>query len=391
MPTSSPSSQFPSSSGPLLLLGSQMATGGAQRVLLDQARWFYDHGYPVKVAFFYDREGLHDQYLAECPCPVIDLKGLKKGGGWANGFRFIAALWKLFGLLRQERFQVVETFTHHANLIGMPIAWISGVPTRVASHHGQIDNLPSWMDWLHAQVINRGFTSVLVAVSERVRSQAILKEGIIAEKIVVIPNGIKPIKATPKRAPELISLKAELSLQTEDFLFLTVGRLATQKGHTYLFEAITKVVDLLPQVKFLLAGEGPLHADLEARVDALSIRKYIRFLGIRNDIPMLLSMCDGFVLPSLWEGLPIALLEAMSAGLPVIATDVEGVHEIIENKKNGLLVPPADPVALANAILELIKDRKIQNQIALTGKKLVEEKYSIDRMGSNYEKLFFSG
>jgi len=134
-----------------------------------------------------------------------------------------------------------------------------------------------------------------------------------------------------------------MGFQAADRLFVTVGRLATQKGHSYLLEAIARVVNEFPNAKFLFAGDGPLRAELETRVDALNIRNYVWFLGIRNDIPLLLSMCDGFILPSLWEGLPIALLEAMYAGLPVIATDVEGVDEIIKDGENGLLVPPADP------------------------------------------------
>jgi glycosyltransferase involved in cell wall biosynthesis len=286
---------------------------------------------------------------------------------------------------------VAATFTHHANLIGIPLAWLAGVPRRVASHHGQIEGLPNWMQWLHTQVINRGIASVLVAVSERVRRQAIFKEGVRPELIVVIPNGIRAIQTFSKNSPEVNGLRAELGFQPSDHIFLTVGRLVTQKGHSFLLDAIPEVVAAFPAARFVFVGDGPLRPELEDRVAALRIQDLVRFLGIRDDIPLLLSTADGFILPSLWEGLPIALLEAMSAGLPVIATDVEGVDEVIQNGENGLLVPPADPTALAAAILHMLSDPNLCNQFALDGQELIAEKYAIDKMGANYEKLYLQG
>jgi glycosyltransferase involved in cell wall biosynthesis len=372
----------------ILLLGSQMATGGAQRVLLDQGRWFHAQQHIVYAAFFYDREGLYDQYRGECAFPVIDLRAWQPGSGIANLFHLAGGLIRLFRLIRKERFQVIETFTHHANILGLPVAWLARLPVRVAGHHGRIEQLQAWITQLHSRVINSRITSAMVAVSNRVKKFSIEEEGISPEKIVVIPNGHASRSPTQSADDMRARYRKEIGHDDDGILVLSVGRLAEQKGHIYLLEAIPAIVKQFPKTVFAIAGDGLQRAELEARSEQLGISQSVRFLGTRSDVPELLQMADIFVLPSLWEGFPIALLEAMEAGLPVIATRVEGVEEIIVDGSNGLLLPPGDPEALQFALQRMLAQPDLRVNLGTAGKTLVQGTFRLDQMGRKYESLF---
>lgn len=180
----------------------------------------------------------------------------------------------------------------------------------------------------------------MVAVSEQVRQQAIDLEGIQSEHISVIPNGIDLPLKTKSDKKEYVQLRQSLGVTQEDLMVLSVGSLSKPKGHEFLLEAIPDILESHPNTVFTFAGEGQLREELETRVKELRITEATRFLGTRSDIPDLLKIADYFVLPSLWEGLPLALLEAMATGIPVVATKVGGIGEIIRDGYNGLLVPP---------------------------------------------------
>ena len=372
----------------VLFLASQMATGGAQNVLFSQAGWFSEQGYRCIIVFFYDREGLHHKWQSTSPVPVINLEAWTKEKSIVNGFRLLRALGRLYRLLLEEKFSVIETFTHHANILGLPLAWAAKVPVRLASHHGLVENFPPFLESIHSWIINQNITTNMVVVSQRVMKQAIEDEGIDPDKITVIPNGIDLPMTTELGWNDQLSLRQSLKVKPEANMLLTVGRLSTSKGHVYLLDAIPKVLRVFPNTVFVIAGGGPLLRDLEKKAYEIGIAEYVRFLGFRTDIANLLSIADAFVLPSIWEGLPIALLEAMGSGLPVIATKVAGVDEVIIDTHNGLLVPPADPNALSDAIIQLLSDNRLRERLGSAGEVLVKEKYTVEKMCRKYEALF---
>jgi glycosyltransferase involved in cell wall biosynthesis len=365
-----------------------MATGGAQRVLLDQGGWFQARNHPVCAAFLYDREGLYTKYTEECAFPVIDLQAWRQGSGLTNLFHLVSGLARLYSLMRREHFQVIEAFTHHANLLGLPVAWLAGVPVRVAVHQGRIEKLPGWLLRLHTWLVNSKMVSCLVAVSSRLQSYAIEVEGIAPEKIVMIPNGHSLGAPVQISEDDRSRFYKELGLDLDGLLVLSVGRLTEQKGHAYLLDAIPAIVGQFPNTIFAIAGDGPLRTELEAKTLRLGISKWVRFLGMRSDVPDLLQMADVFALPSLWEGLPIALLEAMGAGLPVIATRVEGVEEMIVDGENGLLVQPADSESLKTGLMRLLAHLDLRVNLGTAGRALVESSFSLEQMGKRYEDLF---
>lgn len=191
------------------------------------------------------------------------------------------------------------------------------------------------------------------------------------KKVRVIHNGI-PLDSflrTRRPAPPHLGSKGKPVL-------LTLARLHAQKGLGYLIEAAA----LLPDATFAIAGEGPDRAALEAQARALGLADRVIFLGQRQDVRELLAGCDAFVLPSLWEGLPVSILEAMAAGKPVIASEIPGNDEAVVHGITGLLVPPRDPVALADAIRSVVADPALAARLGTAGRERAEQEFSVDTM-----------
>jgi glycosyltransferase involved in cell wall biosynthesis len=223
-----------------------------------------------------------------------------------------------------------------------------------------------------------------IAVSAEVARGLRENFGIADGQIEVVHNAI-PIARFDRSAPQ--GLRAALTRGAERPIVLTPARLHPQKGHDVLLDAIRGV----PEATFVLAGDGPLRGPLEARARALGIADRVVFLGERDDVPDLLAAADLFVLPSLWEGLPLSLLEAMAAEKPVIATAIGGTDEAVSDGRTGLLVPPSDPVALAEAIRRLLRDPDLARQLAHAGKARVQREFAegpmVARISGIYEEL----
>lgn len=369
----------------LLLLGSQMETGGAQQNLLSQALWFHQHEYAVTAAFLYDKEGLFSQWQQQYPFPLINLKAKRWGASKLyNAWLFICGLLRLFRLMHKEKFDSIETFTHHANLAGIPLAWLSGIPNRIANHRGRFKDFPVWQEKFHAYMINSKMTTQLVANSRHIFDLAV-EEGIKPEKITIIHNGVDLPYIDDNDLHQMVC--RELSIDENSILVLSVGRLRYEKGHTFLLQAIPAVLQIFPDTVFLLAGDGTLRSELEHEAQCLAIRHAVHFLGNRKDAVRLMAAADIFVLPSRSEGMPNALLEAMGMGTAAISTRVGGAEEIIQHEVNGLLVDREDPQALAKAILFLLKNESFRRKIADAGKKCVLSSYTRESMCQKFCSL----
>lgn len=369
----------------ILLLGTQMSTGGAQRVLLDQARWFHENGHKVSVVFLYDKEGLHEIWQAFTPVKIINLHAFH---GHGEGFlRNLVSLIKgfvsLWGYLRREKFDVIETFTHDSNMVALPIAWLARVPVRIATHHGVIEGFTRWREIIHSWMVNHNIAHKLVAVSEKTY-QISLREGVHEEHITVIPNGIVPL---PIENRNRLDIRKEAGMGADDLVLLSVGRLVYQKAHEILIACMPEVLKDFPNTKVWIFGEGPLRADLQAQVERLGLSNSVKLPGKSDHIPSLLASADIFVLPSRWEGLPIALLEAMSAGLPCISTKVEGVDEVLVEGKHGLFVPVENPEMLAQAILQLLRHPETRSKMGEAAREHISTSYTVDRMCGQYLEL----
>jgi glycosyltransferase involved in cell wall biosynthesis len=200
-------------------------------------------------------------------------------------------------------------------------------------------------------------------------------------KIEVVHNAI-PLG--PLNRPTNGTLRAALTGPIDRPIVLTPARLCLQKGHSYLLQAAA----LVPEALFVIAGDGPERANLEAQAAEHGLSSRVRFLGYRQDIPDLLACCNLFVLPSLFEGFPLSILEAMAAGKPVIASAIGGNDEVITHGENGLLVPPADPAALAGAIRTVLLDPTLARRLAEDGRARVQQEFSVEAMVDGVTRVY---
>jgi glycosyltransferase involved in cell wall biosynthesis len=226
-----------------------------------------------------------------------------------------------------------------------------------------------------------------IAVSQHVAERLRERLGLPAARIRVIPNAV-PVGRPARRD---VRLRASVAGDPGRPLVLTVARLHAQKGLPYLLRAASAI----PDAVFAIAGEGEEREALESLARSLGIAERVRFLGHRRDVAALLAACDVFVLPSLYEGLPLSVLEAMAAGAPVVATDIGGTNEALTNDDTGVLVPPADAAALARAIQALLADRERARRLAAAARQYVRRHHSAaamaDDVGRVYEELLATG
>jgi glycosyltransferase involved in cell wall biosynthesis len=290
----------------------------------------------------------------------------------------LAGMISLWRVLRAERPAVF-----HAHLSwpfacksGVRAAWLARVPAIVGT--AQLYMAP---DAGRRPPLVLGLYRRIIAVSEEVKRRYAAELRVPARTLVVVRNAIRVPPAVPSRNP---SLRATLVQGRPDFVVLTPARLHPQKGHEYLLQAAAKV----PDATFVLAGDGPLRAVLEAQAREQGVAARCVFLGQRDDVPMLLAAADLFVLPSLFEGLPVSILEAMAAERPVVATAIGGTDEVIVPEESGLLVPPRDPAALASAIRRLQADPALARRLAAAARVRVEREFSSEATARNVMRVY---
>jgi len=220
-----------------------------------------------------------------------------------------------------------------------------------------------------------------IAVSHEVARRLRQTFGIPERKIEVIYNAVAPDRFA---ASDGSACGGAIIGRAGQSVILTLARLNPQKGLCYLLEAAVQV----PEALFVLAGDGSERSALEARANALGIADRVVFLGHRRDVPELLAGCDLLVLPSLYEGLPLSVLEAMAAGRPVVATAIGGTDEAVVHGKTGLLVPPADPDALAGAIRTILRDPQLAQRLAEAGQARARQRFSVAAMVGCVAELY---
>jgi glycosyltransferase involved in cell wall biosynthesis len=223
-------------------------------------------------------------------------------------------------------------------------------------------------------------------VSEEVKTAMVRTIGPIQDKIVVITNGVDLKRY--EQSVDKLSVRTRLGFDLDARLIAVVGTLKEPKGHRYLVEAMTDIVRRHPEVHALFIGDGNLKDELKSQVDRLALKDHVHFLGNRRDVPDLLAASDLFVLPSLWEGLSMALLEAMASGKPIVATSVAGTNQVLISGKTGLVVPPGDVRRLAGAIEELLSDYARAEAMARAARKDVEIHYSAQKQADDHVALY---
>jgi glycosyltransferase involved in cell wall biosynthesis len=216
-----------------------------------------------------------------------------------------------------------------------------------------------------------------------------VREGIVPEdRLRVIPNGVDTdqFRNVPANARE--SVRRALGLEHE-FVWVAVGRFETSKDHPTMLRAFARLRERHRETVLLLVGQGSLQAESEILARRLGLGREVRFLGVRRDMPEIMSAADGYVMSSAWEGMPMVLLEAAAAGLPIVATSVGGNREVVCHEESGFLVPPRDPDALGQAMLRLIGLSEAQRRsMGQRGREHVQTRHGLSRMVEGWEDVY---
>jgi glycosyltransferase involved in cell wall biosynthesis len=288
------------------------------------------------------------------------------------------AVARAFGLMRRLRPDVVHTHLTKSDLVGQFAGALAGAPRRVLSLHN-VDpwRRRRWLSWIWRAVTVGAH--VRVAVSERVADHVAMCGGASRDALTVIDNGVDTRRFDRDATRPLD--RAAWGFGPDDVIVAVVGRLTPQKDHATFLAAAATLAPRTPRARFLVVGEGELRASLEAQAQALGLGPdRLRFGGALRDMPGLLAAVDVVAFSSAWEGLPMALLEAMAMRLPVVATMVGGVPGVVRDDVEGLLVAPRAPAALAEAMERLVGDAALRRRLGAAGRSCVETRFSASAM-----------
>lgn len=305
---------------------------------------------------------------------------------WLDGVAFL----KLYRLIRKEKYDLIHTHSSKAGALGRLAASWAGTKKIVHTPHGHVfygyfNSVANGLIVRIERFLGRK-TDRLITLTHRGKEEHAALKIMPPEKIVPVYSGIH-LEAFRDFVPsgERSSIVTRLPKGPRVGL---IGRLVPIKGHRFLLDAVPQVVREIPDVSFLLVGEGPLRKDLEEQCRRLNILSSVFFLGDQGDVRFLIYEMDLVVLPSLNEGMGRVLLEAQAMGKPVIGTRVGGIPEVIQEGETGLVVPPQDSKALAEAILALLKDPDRRRKMGEAAKRWVSQKFGVDEMVRQIEKIY---
>lgn len=365
----------------VLLFIQLLEFGGSETQCVEVARQLSQEGYSVTVGCLKAGGPLQKKLAEEgIRCVVFPVPGSLLRP------KAILQMLKLAAFIRRERFTVVHTNDLYSNLFAIPAAWLARVPVIISSQR----DMSRWWWYTPARrkILRRiqSLSTKVLVNSEAIRQDLIARDGFYPSKIAVVYNGIDLEKFS--RAKEDHQEPLPGVLPNSKTIVMVANMHTGAKGHGDLIEAARAVREKFPETRFLLAGDGEMRPFFEDQVRALGLAEMFVFLRHRADIAQLLSCSDIGVLASKSEGLPNAVLEYLAAGLPVVATAVGGVPEIIENEMHGLLVPPENPAALSKAILRLLEDPQLCASLGKAGQERVRTRFSFQGVLDSLRQLY---
>lgn len=301
-----------------------------------------------------------------------------------------SALPQLLGYLRRVRPAVLHTQLEFSDTLGCTAARLLGIPavstlhTADAPEKGEKSYRRLKLRWW----ILRHITTRVIAVSAGTRRHHLRVGKLPPEKVVTLHNGIDLSRFIPIPPAEKALLRVSLGIPAEAPVLITVAVLRPPKGIHFLLEALPDILNVVPETRYLIVGDGDHREKLKSIAAEKGVSDRVIFAGTRRDIPQLLAIADIFVLPTLTEALPTVLAEAMAAGKPIIASHVGGVPEMVDDGRNGLLIPPAAPRELTGACLKLLENPERAQEMGRAGRQIVAERFDIRRQVRRLEELY---
>lgn len=359
----------------LYLIDSAVDTGGAERFALGLAKSLPRERFELLVCSTRRFEASVVADLSQAGIRHLHLGRRSK----IDVHRFAG----LIRLLRRESFDVLHAHMFGSNVWGTIIGRACGVPVIIAheqtwSYEG--DPLRRWID---GHLIG-SLATRFVAVSNRDAERMVCLEGVPPAKVVMIPNAYVPHPASPD-----IELRAQLGIGERTPLLAVVAMLRRQKALSVLLDAYPQIIAAVPDTHLVIAGDGECRGELERQAERLALTHRVHFVGRRDDVDAILRSADLAVLSSDFEGTPLVAYESLVNGTPMVATNVGGLPDIIEDGVNGRLVPPRDPDALASAIIELLRDPERRDRMAAAAAGKADE-LTIDAAGQRFAALYES-
>jgi glycosyltransferase involved in cell wall biosynthesis len=353
-----------------------MGMGGADQQLLSSAEALRSRGWDVRIVSL-TRLGLLGMQARQHGIPTQSLD-------MPRGIPDPRGLIRLLLLLRRWKPDILHSHMVHANLMARLLRPFTGVPVLISTIHSIQDG--GRFRLLGYRLTNR-LADCTTIVSEAAAQRYLTKGAVSRERLRVVPNAVDTERFRPLPGSR-DQLRRDLELG-DSFTWLAVGRFAPAKDHPNMFAAFLKVCARRPDSLLLLVGIGPLQSQAEDLVRSLGLSGRVRFLGVRRDVPELMSAADGYVLSSAWEGMPVVLLEAAAAGMPVVATAVGGNQEVVLNGETGFVVSPGDPDALAEAMMKLAAlSPPARRDLGQRAREHIESNFALPHIVDRWEELY---
>jgi glycosyltransferase involved in cell wall biosynthesis len=361
----------------ILLLSTSMGMGGADSQLLSAAREMRSRGHEVLIVSMTPL-GPMGLEARRAGIPTESLR-LRRGLPDPRG------LLRLVRLVRAWRPDVLHSHMVHANLLARALRIFVPVPALVSTIHNIYEG--GRLRMAAYRLTNR-LVDHMTIVSEAA-SDRFVAEGIVPKsQLTVVPNGVDPavFRTVPGEVRQ--SFRRSVGIDRE-FVWLAVGRFEIAKAYPDMLRGFARVHGQRPEAVLLLVGHGSLQAETEALAKSLGLGGSVRFLGVRNDVPEIMSAADGYVMSSAWEGMPMVLLEAAAAGLPIVATAVGGNREVVSDEESGFLVPPGDSESLGSAMLRLMElSEPARRAMGEQGRERIRIHYGLSRVVDRWEGLY---
>lgn len=357
--------------GPVLMVVDSLQMGGAERHAADLAIALHRRGVAVVVACSaggFLAGAIERAGIEVC---VLGSRQVKRRLG-------LLLAWRLRRLIHHRHVRLVHAHMYAGGAAGALALVGSGLPL-VRTEHSEASWRGRWATLVGRLAYRR--TAHIIAVSAPIRQRLVERDGVPAERVTVIPC------AMPQDCPRQPSPALPETLGGRPLVGV-VARLQPEKGVDVLLRAASRIVDRRPECTLVVMGDGPLRAMLEAQAARLGLAGHVHFLGFRPDVPALLPLLEVLVVPSLSEGAPLVVLEAMAAGVPVVASATGGIPDQIRHEEDGLLVPPGDDAALAAAVLCLLEDPALARRYGEAGRRKVEQEFGFEEMVDRIEGIY---
>lgn len=354
--------------------------GGAEKVSINLLKYINRNIFEVRPIVFvrpWEKDNFTVSSIKNMGYEVYKIPTTIRTHSEGRGYyRFIRGFKIIFSILKKGRFNLVHSNGYFADIMSLPAAKLLSLPF-LSTCHGYINTGIKLKIYNNIDIFFLRFSDKIFAVSKDIVGY-LIKMGVKESKIIGFYNAIEIYKDDKKFEQYRNSIRLKYNISNKDMVIGYVGRLSDEKGIKYLFKASSMLCDRGYKIKVLVIGDGPLKEELESMAADGNLHEIIIFTGFIKDVEKYLASIDIFVLPSITEGTPMALLEAMAMGKPVIATEVGGVPNVVKSGKNGLLVPSKDSEKIGDAIQYLMSNKNMCEKISIAGKKTVEKEYSIE-------------